>query len=67
LANIYLGNIKKWNDPKIVELNPGLALPAQNINVVHRADGSGATFVFTSYLAKVNADWKSKIGTGFYG
>ncbi|MDR5610088.1 phosphate ABC transporter substrate-binding protein PstS [Arsenophonus sp.] len=64
LANIYLGNIKKWNDPKIVELNPGLALPAQNITVVRRADGSGTTFVFTSYLAKVNADWKSKIGTG---
>ncbi|MFV9996988.1 MAG: phosphate ABC transporter substrate-binding protein PstS [Arsenophonus endosymbiont of Dermacentor nuttalli] len=64
LANIYLGIIKKWNDPKIVALNPGLKLPAQNIAVVRRADGSGTTFVFTSYLAKVNSDWKDKIGTG---
>ncbi|HGJ5873509.1 MAG TPA: phosphate ABC transporter substrate-binding protein PstS [Arsenophonus apicola] len=64
LANIYLGVIKKWNDPKIIELNQGLKLPAQNITVVRRADGSGTTFVFTSYLAKVNADWKKKIGTG---
>ncbi|HGJ5876078.1 MAG TPA: phosphate ABC transporter substrate-binding protein PstS [Arsenophonus sp.] len=64
LANIYLGIIKKWNDPKIVALNPGLKLPAQNIAVVRRADGSGTTFVFTSYLAKVNSDWKDKIGNG---
>ncbi|ATA19897.1 phosphate ABC transporter substrate-binding protein (PhoT family) [Gibbsiella quercinecans] len=64
LGDIYLGNIKKWNDPALVKLNPGVKLPDQNIAVVRRADGSGTSFVFTSYLAKVNAQWKEKIGAG---
>lgn len=62
IAQIYLGDIEKWNDPKIVALNAGLALPDANINPVYRSDGSGTTFVFTDYLSKVSADWKSKIG-----
>ncbi|MDX7986131.1 phosphate ABC transporter substrate-binding protein PstS [Xenorhabdus sp. 12] len=64
LGDIYLGNIKKWNDPAIAKLNPELKLPDQNIAVVRRADGSGTTYVFTSYLSKVNAGWKDKVGTG---
>lgn len=64
LGDIYLGNIKKWNDPAITKLNPGVALPDQNIAVVRRADGSGTSFVFTSYLAKVNDQWKEKVGAG---
>lgn len=64
LGDIYLGNIKKWNDPAIAKLNPGVKLPDQNIAVVRRADGSGTSFVFTSYLAKVNATWKEKVGAG---
>jgi len=62
LGEIYLGNIKKWNDPAITKLNPGLSLPDQNIAVVRRADGSGTSFVFTSYLSKVNDTWKQKVG-----
>ncbi|MCD1125728.1 phosphate ABC transporter substrate-binding protein PstS [Jinshanibacter sp. LJY008] len=64
LGDIYLGTVKKWNDPAIVKLNPGIKLPEQDIAVVRRADGSGTSFVFTSYLAKVNADWKDKVGVG---
>ncbi len=64
LGDIYLGTIKKWNDPAIAKLNPGLKLPDQNIAVVRRADGSGTSFVFTSYLAKVNSDWKDQVGVG---
>lgn len=64
LGDIYLGNIKKWNDPAIAKLNPGVKLPDQNIAVVRRADGSGTSFVFTSYLTKVNAAWKEKVGAG---
>ncbi|AOM41913.1 phosphate ABC transporter substrate-binding protein PstS [Xenorhabdus hominickii] len=64
LGDIYLGNIKKWNDPAITKLNPNLKLPDQNIAVVRRADGSGTSYVFTRYLAKVNADWKEKVGAG---
>ncbi len=64
LGDIYLGNIKKWNDAAITKLNPGVKLPDTNINVVRRADGSGTSFVFTSYLAKVNEEWNSKIGKG---
>jgi phosphate transport system substrate-binding protein len=63
LAEIYLGNVKKWNDPKIVALNPGVTLPDATINVVYRSDGSGTTFVWTEYLSLVSPDWKSKIGT----
>ncbi|HET7880738.1 MAG TPA: phosphate ABC transporter substrate-binding protein PstS [Acetobacteraceae bacterium] len=62
LADIFAGNITKWNDPKIAELNPGMKLPSLAIAPVHRADGSGTTFVFTSYLSAVSPDWKSKVG-----
>jgi len=62
LANIYLGKITKWNDPALVALNKDLKLPADNITVVHRSDGSGTTFIFTNYLSKVSAEWKSAVG-----
>ncbi len=62
LAGIFLGKINKWNDPKIAELNKGVKLPADDIAVVHRSDGSGTTFVFTEYLAKVSPEWKSGPG-----
>ena len=62
LARIFLGDIKTWNDPAIVKLNPNVKLPAQPIVVVHRSDGSGTTFIWTDYLSKVSADWKSKVG-----
>lgn len=64
LADIYLGKIRKWNDPVIMSLNPGLKLPSQDITVVHRSDGSGTTFIFTNYLSKVSAEWKEKVGNG---
>ena len=63
LANVYLGKITKWNDPALIKLNPAVKLPNQAIAVVHRSDGSGTTFVFTEYLSKVNAEWKSKVGS----
>lgn len=62
LADIYLGKIKRWNDPAIVALNPRLALPNAAINVLHRADRSGSTYVLTDYLSKVSAEWKSSMG-----
>lgn len=62
LAGIYLGDITKWNDPKIVALNPDAKLPDQSIIVVHRSDGSGTTFIFTDYLSVVSPDWASKVG-----
>lgn len=62
LSAIYLGTITSWNDPRIAALNKGVALPSTPIVVVHRSDGSGTTFIFTSYLAAVNAEWKSKVG-----
>jgi phosphate transport system substrate-binding protein len=62
LADIYLGKVKKWNDPAIVALNKGVKLPAGDITVVHRSDGSGTTFVFTNYLAKLSPEWKEKVG-----
>ena len=62
LADIYLGKIKKWNDPALVELNKSLKLPDADITVVNRSDGSGTTFIFTSYLSKVSAEWKDKVG-----
>jgi phosphate transport system substrate-binding protein len=64
LADIYLGKITKWNDPAIVALNPGVQLPDAQIAVVRRADGSGTSFIFTNYLSKVSAEWKSKVGEG---
>lgn len=62
VADIFLGKIKKWNDPAIASLNPGQQLPALPISVVHRADGSGTTWLFTNYLDKMSADWRAKVG-----
>jgi phosphate transport system substrate-binding protein len=64
IADIYLGKITKWNAPQIAALNPGVKLPASDITVVHRADGSGTSFLFTDYLSKTSPDFKSKIGAG---
>jgi len=64
LGDIYLGKITKWTDPAIKALNPALSLPDADIAPVRRADGSGTTFLFTNYLSKVNADWKTKVGEG---
>ncbi len=64
LGDIYLGKITKWTDPAIKALNPTLALPDALIAPVRRADGSGTSFIFTNYLSKVNAEWKSKVGEG---
>jgi len=63
LAGIYLGKITKWNDPEIRKSNPGVKLPAKDIVVVHRSDGSGTTFVWTDYLSKVSPEWKSRVGS----
>ena len=62
LADIYLGKIKRWNDPAIAAINSGLSLPDAAITVVHRSDGSGTTFIYTNYLSKVSPEWKSKVG-----
>jgi phosphate transport system substrate-binding protein len=64
VADIYLGKITEWNNPAIAALNPGVKLPATEITVVHRADGSGTSFLFTDYLSKVNPEFKTKIGAG---
>jgi phosphate transport system substrate-binding protein len=64
LAGIQLGTIKKWNDAALSGANPGVKLPASDIVVVHRSDGSGTTFVWTDYLAKASPEWKSKVGAG---
>jgi len=64
LAGIFLGEITKWNDPKLAALNPSLKLPDKPITVAHRSDGSGTTAVFTDYLCKVSPTWKEKVGTG---
>jgi len=64
LAQMFMGYIVNWNDKQIAALNPGVKLPDANITVVHRADGSGTTAIFTDYLAKVNADWKKNVGAG---
>lgn len=64
LGDIYLGKVSKWSDPAIKALNPSLALPDAAISQVRRADGSGTSFIFTNYLSKVNAEWKSKVGEG---
>jgi len=62
LAEIFLGRITKWNDPRLRALNPGVALPATDILVVHRSDGSGTSYIFTDYLSKVSPEWKDKVG-----
>jgi phosphate transport system substrate-binding protein len=64
LADIYLGKIKKWNDPVLTSLNPGVKLTDQDITVVHRSDGSGTTFIWVNYLSKVSPEWKEKVGEG---
>ena len=64
LAGIYLGEIKKWNDPQIAAINHGVPLPNLPITVVHRSDGSGTTFIFSSYLSLESGEWKSKVGAG---
>ena len=64
VADIYLGKITKWNAPQIAALNPGVALPAEDITVVYRADGSGTSFLFTDYLSKTSPDFKTTIGAG---
>lgn len=62
IAGIYLGAIKKWNDPKIASANPGVKLPDSDIQVIHRTESSGTTFIFTDYLSKISPEWKSKVG-----
>jgi phosphate transport system substrate-binding protein len=62
LAGIFLGKVTKWNDPAIAGSNPGVKLPADDIVVIHRSDGSGTTYIWTDYLSKVSADWQSKVG-----
>lgn len=64
IAGIFMGNITRWNDPRIGSLNPGVRLPATDVIVVHRADGSGTTYIFSDYLATVSSSWLSKIGRG---
>lgn len=64
IADLFLGKIKKWNDARVASTNPGVALPATDVMVVQRSDGSGTTAVFTDYLAKVSAEWKSGVGSG---
>lgn len=63
IADIFLGKVKRWNDPKLAALNSGVTLPDKEIVVVHRSDGSGTTYIFTDYLSKVSSEWKSKVGT----
>jgi phosphate transport system substrate-binding protein len=62
LADIFLGKIKKWNDPAIASLNAGVTLPSTDITVVHRSDGSGTTYIWADYLSKVSPEWKSRVG-----
>jgi phosphate transport system substrate-binding protein len=62
LADLFLGKIKKWNDPRVAQINEGLKLPDTAVTVVHRSDGSGTTWIFTNYLAKVSPDWSKSVG-----
>ncbi|HZY03503.1 MAG TPA: phosphate ABC transporter substrate-binding protein PstS, partial [Anaeromyxobacteraceae bacterium] len=64
VAGIFLRDIKKWNDPALVSVNPGISLPDAAITVAHRSDGSGTTYVFTDYLSKISPRWKEKVGVG---
>jgi len=62
LADIFLGKVTKWNDPAIAKLNPGVTLPGTTITVVHRAEGSGTTYIWVDFLSKVSPEWKTKVG-----
>ncbi len=64
IADIFLGKINKWDDRRLAEINPGVKLPNMMMTVVHRADGSGTTFIFSNYLSKVSGEWKEKVGAG---
>jgi phosphate transport system substrate-binding protein len=64
IAGVFLGTVKKWNDPAIAKFNAGVKLPAADIVVVHRSDGSGTTFIWTDFLSKTSPDWKGKVGSG---
>ena len=64
VAGIFLGKITKWNDPALTAANPGVSLPARDIIVVHRSDGSGTSFIFTDYLSKVSKEWNNRVGQG---
>lgn len=64
LAALFLGQITRWNDPRLAALNPGVTLPDQDLLVVHRSDGSGTSFIFTDYLAKVSTEWRDSVGVG---
>ena len=64
LAGIFLGKITKWNDPELMKVNPGVKLPAADIIVVHRSDGSGTTYIWTDYLSKISKEWETKAGRG---
>ncbi len=64
LADLFLGKIKKWNDPRLAKANPGVKFPDEDIVIVHRSDGSGTTYIWTDYLSKVSQEWKDKVGKG---
>jgi phosphate transport system substrate-binding protein len=64
VADLIFGKIKKWNDPRVASVNPGLKLPDMLVTVIHRSDGSGTTAIFTDYLSKVSPEWKTKVGAG---
>lgn len=64
IADIFLGKITKWDDSRLKEINPGVRLPATGINVIHRSDGSGTTFIFVDYLSKVSKEWEKRVGRG---
>jgi phosphate transport system substrate-binding protein len=64
LADLFLGKITKWNDPRLAKANPGVKFPDEDIVIVHRSDGSGTTYIWTDYLSKISSDWKNKVGKG---
>jgi phosphate transport system substrate-binding protein len=64
IADIYLGKIKRWNDPVLTAANPAIQMPDEDIIVVHRSDGSGTTYIFTDFLSKASPEWKAKVGNG---
>ncbi|HEV8492379.1 MAG TPA: phosphate ABC transporter substrate-binding protein PstS, partial [Candidatus Angelobacter sp.] len=64
LADLFLGKITKWNDPRLAKANPGVKFPDEDIVIVHRSDGSGTTYIWTDYLSKISSEWKDKVGKG---